>query len=85
MFQDFEQNDCKVDTSKSTFCINVLVLTRNNGNTHNMAGSLTLPRELVSLVYVFIHDVVIMAGHTTDKCTAGLSVYPLFLRSQKFT
>ena len=40
---------------------------------YNMTGSLTLQRELISVVYVFIHDVVIMAGHTSDKCTAGLS------------
>ena len=45
---------------------------------YKMTGSLTLQRELISVVYVFIHDVVIMAGHTSDKCTAGLSVYPLF-------
>ena len=43
-----------------------------------MTGSLTLQRELMSVVYVYIHDVVIMAGHTSDKYTAGLSVYPLF-------
>ena len=45
---------------------------------YNITGSETLQRELMSVVYVFIHDVVIMAGHTSDKCTAGLSVYPLF-------
>ena len=45
---------------------------------YNMTGSLTLQRELMSVVYVFIHDAVIMAGHTSDKYTAGLSLYPLF-------
>ena len=45
---------------------------------YNMTGSLALQRELLSVVYVFIHDVVIMTGHISDKCFAGLPLYPLF-------